>query len=403
MTARRAIPCALALAAAALLACSAGAASEEVSGVGTVLDLPYASTPGVADAAAASESLAWSLIGVMEGSNRVASPSSLAMNLAMVGEGATGASAASIDAALGLTGDERSRAFGALRQSLKPYESLPDKVDGKFPPARPVVHQAGRVLAVEETISQPFLDRLTTFYDASASQVARGDAKADLDAWVRRNTAGLIERSGVDVTPETRAVLQDAVLFAAAWRQEFLYEPTLPFHGPDGTKDASFVSGPVTAPRVAGDRWEAVRLAYDDALAADVILPAEGVAPQDLTALDLADATSALAAADPVATQVAMPSFDIQATTDLRAGLPQVDLSHLDGILPDGSIEQWVQQIRLQVTAKGTVGAAVTEAAVAGAAPPESPFVVDRPYVFRVLDTRTGWLLFLAVIADPSS
>ena len=97
-----------------------------------------------------------------------------------------------------------------------------------------------------------------------------------------------------------------------------------------------------------------------------------------------------------------MPSFDVSARIDLLEGLPGLDLDHLDGILPDGYLEQWVQQARLQVSAKGTVGAAVTEAGAAGGAAPTEPFVVDRPYVFRVLDTRTGWPLFLAAVSDPT-
>ena len=401
--ARRLIPCAMALAAAALFACSAGAPATEVTGAGAVLDLPFGSTPGVAQASAASEALAWEVIGGMDTPNRVTSPSSLAMSLAMVGEGAVGPSAESIDEALGLAGDERSSAFGALRQSLADYEDLPKKVDVRNPPEVPVVHQASRVLVIGEPLNQPFVDRLKVFYDAPAAKVEREAAAADLDAWVRTNTAGLIEKSGMLVTPETRAVVQDAVLFAAAWEQEFTYEPTLPFHAPDGDKDVSYVSGTPEARWADGDRWRAVRLSYDGVLAADVILPDEGVAPSWLTAEELADATRELGAAGPDAGTVVMPSFDVAARVDLLEGLPGLDLDHLDGVLPDGYLEQWVQQARLQVSAKGTVGAAVTEAGAAGGAAPTEPFVVDRPYVFRVLDTRTGWPLFLAVIADPSA
>ncbi len=400
---KRLIPCALALTTAAMLACSAGAASEEVSGAGAVLALPFGSTPGVAEAAAASEALAWQVIGGMDTANRVTSPSSMAMSLAMVGEGAVGASAESIDDAFGLAGDERSSAFGALRQSLAGYESLPKKVDARNPPETPVVHQASRVLVIGEPINQPFLDRLKKFYDAPAAQAERDGAEGDLNAWVRKNTAGLIDKSGMKVTPDTRAVVQDAVLFAAAWDSPFPSEPRLPFHTPDGDKDISYVAGTATARWADGDRWKAVRLPYDDVLAADVILPNEGVSPSALTAAELADATRELGASAPDAGTVVMPSFDVAAKIDLLEGLPELDLDHLDGILPQGYLEQWVQQVRLQVSAKGTVGVAVTEAGAAGGAAPTEPFVVDRPYVFRVLDTRTGWPLFLAVIADPSA
>ncbi len=380
-----------------------GGSAQEVGGAGAVLDLPFESTPGVSEAAAASEALAWRLIGNLDGPNRVTSPSSLAMNLAMLGEGAVGPSAESIDEALGLAGDERSKAFGALRQSLLGYESLPAEVDANNPPETPIVHQAGRVVAIDWPVEQPFLDRARTFYDASATQVPRESAQADLDEWVRRNTAGLIEKSGIEVTPETKAVLQDAVLFAASWRQEFTGRSTGPFLTPEGEEKVAYVSGSQNAQWADGERWRAVRLAYDDALAADVILPDVGVAPEQLTAEELAEAGRALGAAEPKDDEVTMPSFDLAAKTNLLRSLPEVDLSHLDGIFPEGEVEQWVQQVRLQVNAKGTVGAAVTEAAVRTSAGGPPPFVVDRPYVFRVVDTRTGWPLFLAVIADPTA
>ncbi len=56
----------------------------------------------------------------------------------------------------------------------------------------------------------------------------------------------------------------------------------------------------------------------------------------------------------------------------------------------------------MQVSAQGTVGAALTEPAAAGSAPVRAhEFTVDRPYVFRVVDTRTGWPLLLATVSDP--
>lgn len=164
------------------------------------------------------------------------------------------------------------------------------------------------------------------------------------------------------------------------------------------------MSGIVTARLAEGDGWTAVRLPYDDNLAADVVLPDEGTGPEELAAEDLEAATAALNDASEQQVMVVMPSFDLKSKTDLMEALPEIDLSDLSGIFPGGYGEQWVQQVILQVSAKGTVGAAVTELAVAESAPMlDGVFEVDRPYVFRVLDTRTGWPLFLASIADPAA
>ncbi|NHB84561.1 serpin family protein [Tessaracoccus sp. HDW20] len=295
------------------------------------------------------------------------------------------------------------RAFGALRQSLLGYEDLPGSVSVDEPPSTPVVHLAGQVVAIDRPVNGDFLDRLATYYDTGATQVARADAKAVLDAWVERNTAGLIERSAVEVRPDTLAVLQDALLFAAAWRDAF-EEASVEFAASSGAERVDAVADTVTARYAEGDGWVAVRLAYDDALAADVILPAAD--PESLSSGDLAAVRLALDAAAEERVAVTMPAFDLKGKTDLIAALPEIDLSDLGGIADGATGDQWVQQVRLQVGARGTVGAAVTEVAVgAGAPAPEEAreFIVDRPYVLRVLDTRTGWPLFLTLIGDPAA
>ena len=385
----------------ALTACgqpAVDARDTEVKGAVAVLDLPFETTPNVEEAARVSQEVAWQVIQASEDANRLTSPSSLSMSMAQAAEGARTVTLEGFDKALGLTGDDRARAFGALRQSLLEYDSLPDSVDVDDPPETPVVHQASQVLAVEREVEQPFLDRLAEFYDATANQAQRDDAKTVLDAWANKHTAGLIEESGIEIKPNTVAVLQDAVLFAAAWRTPFEGERPVPFDG--GEVDG--VSGIVTARYAEGDGWAAVRLPYDDNLAADVVVP-DG-APEDLTHEDLEAVTAALDAAADSQVMLTMPKFDLKSSTDLMEALPELDLSDLGGIVPGAYGDQWVQQVVLQVSAEGTVGAALTELAVAESAPMiDHEFDVDRPYVFRVLDTRTGWPLFLAVIADPGA
>lgn len=355
-------------------------------------------------AATRSLELGWDVIQAADGPNRVVSPSSLSMSLVQAAEGAEGASLASIDDTLGLTGDSRAASFAALREQLLPYDSLPASVDADDPPETPVVHQASRVLAIDSELKQPFLERIALFYDAQAESTTFDDAKANLDAWATKHTAGLIEQSAIEPKPDLVAVLQDALLFAAAWRDEFRYEQPISFTTPAGPKTVEGVSDILPVAHAEGERWTAVRLPYDDNLAADVILPTAGVAPEDLTVEELEAARAALDAAEPAPINVTMPTFDLTAKTDLLNALPQLDLSNLNGIFDGGFAGQWVQQTKLIVTAQGTVGAALTEMAVftSSGGSAEREFIVDRPYVFRVSDTRTGWPLFVAAISDPS-
>lgn len=384
-------------------AATAASQLQDTSSLAAPATEPSAATNPSAEAAAlAAQRLGWDVVVQGEDANRVVSPSSLSLSLAMLAEGARGDSLASIDETLGLAGEERAAAFSALRGSLSGYATAPGDIDLEEPPAQPAIHLANRLVTIDTEALPEFVSRLESVYDVPLVPTDRGSAQGVLDAWVNEHTAGLIEKSGIEVTPDTKVVIQDSLLFAAAWQTPFEFDD-LPLDFDDaGTVEA--VQGIVTARYAESERWTAVRLPYDARLAADVILPAEGMAPTELTADDLVAVDRALEAAPEEEIDVTMPELDLAAKSDLIKALPAVDLTDLSGIIPDGTIEQWVQQSVLQVSAKGTVGAAVTEAAVREAlAQSDRRVVVDRGYVFRVADTETDWPLFLASVTDPAA
>ncbi|MHA6510410.1 serpin family protein [Tessaracoccus sp. Y1736] len=388
-----------------LTAC-ATAEPGEIRGTAPPEEFPL-DTAGVAQAAGATEALAWTLLAGKTG-NRVLGPSSLMSAIAMLGEGAAGASAASLDSTIGLAGDERSAAVAALRQALAGYDTLPDSVDKKEPPEEIVVHQASQVVILDEAIvEEAFLDRLSRFYDSGVARVDRDEAKAVLDAWAKKHTAGLIEKSAIEVTPDLQLVLQDAVLFAARWRTPFTSEWPVPFTPTGGAPTEVPGMAEIVPARFAeGSRWSAVRLPYDDVLAMDVILPSPGVAPSELTVDELVAVAEGLEAAGEGQVSVVMPTSDQKQTWDLLQPVQEagIVLSDLSMILPGGALGQLVQQVTLTVSPKGTVGAVLTEGAVGTGMPSyDAELWVDRPYVMRVLDTRTRWPIFLAIVEDPAA
>lgn len=199
------------------------------------------------------------------------------------------------------------------------------------------------------------------------------------------------------------------MLFAARWRREFLYDSvSLPFTNGDGAKGVIDALGdPFFMPYAKAEHWEAVRLAYDDVLAMDVILPRPGTHPSELN-LETVDASStALGQVDDLLVTLTIPPSDIKTKWDLLQPLAdqEINLSQMEGIFDGATTSQMAQQVRLIVTAKGTVGAAVTEVTVATSSGPvvDVELVIDRPFIMRVLDTRTGWLLFPSIVNDPTN
>lgn len=72
----------------------------------------------------------------------VSSPSSLLVALAMLRAGASGETAAELDAVLGLPQDRPDEAMNALLASLAKFDGDPGAVDEDNPPRKPVMHAA---------------------------------------------------------------------------------------------------------------------------------------------------------------------------------------------------------------------------------------------------------------------
>jgi len=360
------------------------------------------------------------------GTNALASPLSLALALALVADGATDATTQGYDKLLGVSGQERDQTWSAVQTALNRNDRSLDGFDPGKPPETPLVHVANHVVVVDRkdlTVSQTYLDTVLRWFSAQIEKVPLGDLADNLSAWAQGHTAGLIKKTGVQVTSDTALVLQNALLFAAQWDTPFKAEDTREgtFTRADGsTTQTKFMHGTRIIPYAYGQGWAAVRLGYQggeldgQGLAMDVVLPNQGTSPADLPPATWAQASAALdqAAAGPDQNEVkiVLPKLDLTSgPVELLEMLKALglDTSSLDGIALGLSISQVVQQVRLLVDEEGTVAAALTEVGLtAGAAPDQSKpidFVVDHPYVLRLRDLATGTTLVQAAIMDPTA
>lgn len=363
--------------------------------------------------AGAARDLGWSVLRTDHTPNRTISPSSFTLSLGFLSQGAGDSTFENLDAPLGLTVPDRGEVLAELRATLKQYDSLPAGLDPKQPLAEPIVHQATQMVAVSGIQIDPgFTSRVEPLFGTTPQLVAQEDLKTSLDEWLSTHTAGMITETAIALSNALDLVIQDAVLFLAAWVEPFTTSTAwLDFRAPNGRQEIDdALSGVFNLSHVSTEHWEAVRLPYDDTLAMDVILPAEGIAPEELAPEELATAHRSLDTAPPVRVAVTMPAVDLRSEHDLLDQLMRTGTSlrrGLDGIFPGAEVGAMVQQVRLQVDAKGTVGAAATELAMLTSAPlsPERTveFTVERPYVMNVADTRTGWSLFLAIASDAEA
>ena len=467
---------ALAPTASALLAsCSSSATGTPLTSTVTreTVSLDSVRT-SLADAAGACDELGAQLLNHLltqsPGTNALASPLSLALALALVADGATDAATQGYDRLLGAGGRDRDRAWSAVQTALGRYDRSLDGFDPGKPPETPLVHVANHVVVVDRkdlTVSQTYLDTVLRWFSAQVEKVPVGDLAANLSAWAQEHTAGLIKKTGIEVTGDTALVLQNALLFAARWSTPFNAEGTAEdtFTRADGsTTRAQFMNDTRTIPYARGRDWAAVRLDYQDGqgggwprgqgLAMDVVLPRRRTSPTDLSPATWAQASAALDRAVGVGravglagraagvgrvevagldqatspgraevagpgqmkgpdyrrVRIALPVLDlVSGPTDLLGLLHDLGLDTfgLEGIAPGLYLSQVVQQTRLILDEEGTVAAALTEAAtMRGCAPVQddpTDFIVNRPYVLRLRDLATGTTLVQAAVMDPTT
>ena len=353
----------------------------------------------------------------------LASPLSLAFVLAILADGATDAAAQGYDALLGLSAEDRDRAWSAIQNSLNRYDSDLKGFDPDKAPDKPLVHLANHVLISDDKtfkVKQTYLDAVLRWFSTEIEQVGVSSMKENLDAWASRNTAGLIPESGIDVTQDTRLVVQNALLFAAQWESPFEAGSTSQRNftlAGGNTVKADLMHDTRSIPHTTGKGWAAVRLAYaggqdgrDSDLALDVVLPDAGTLPSAMDAGTWAEASTALDKVRPREVELALPKLDLTSEPkELLDFLKEQGLKPegLDKIAPELALTQVVQQIRLILDEEGTVAAALSEGqAAAMAAPAEQTkpitFTVDHPYVLRLRDLTSGTALLEAAIMDPT-
>ena len=183
------------LAVAAVSGCSVESKVEFLTGTATYV-AQNSDNPLARVAATASQQIGWRLL--VQGDrtkNPLLSPASLCAALALVGLGASGASATGLDELFGMNSEDRAVGISTLRAALADY--VPESIDARNPPEKPIINLASHLLICSDV--QPkssFLDAIRKHFDSSAKKVKNSDAQVSLDAWAKKNTAGLIEQSG---------------------------------------------------------------------------------------------------------------------------------------------------------------------------------------------------------------
>lgn len=354
--------------------------------------------------------------------NTVLSPLSVAYALAMARAGAAGDTATEIDEVLRFPARGLHDAFNILDREIvtqqgPPEAPAPDATrDAGDDPQPPVVAIANGLFAQEGfPVEMAFLEKLAASYGVGIERVDFGDAAASetIDAWVREQTAGRIDRLFDRLDPAKRLALANATYLKADWASPFARYPTEPdtFTRADGsTVEVAMMHDLGPRRWAAGAGWRAAELAYAGAeLAMWVVVPDD---PAEVTAMTAPAVLDGLAdGLRPGQVDVFLPQWDFATDLDLMGALRTLGLAAPFGPAADFSrlspqplsISAAIHRANITVDEYGTEAAAVTGLgfAVSEPAGPDAVVRADRPFAFAIVHLPTGSPVFVGHVADP--
>jgi serine protease inhibitor len=294
---------------------------------------------------------------------------------------------------------------GAARAAL---DRIPD-------PDLREIDEAGVVLELATAVWIDERRRLLADLGIDAESLDFGDPAAPdrVNAWVAERTHGMIQRIVDRFSPDEVFALADAAYFDGAWTEPFDPANTAsrPFTRPDGsTVDAPTMHAHGSFDYYEDDDLQAVRLPYGNAgaLCFTAVIAREGRTPPALTDWDVLRTESRPGS-------IAVPRFSAESSLELDDALKSLGLGpafdpgpDFDGLISGPgpkALGRVLHRARVDVDERGTRAAAVTVlTAVAVSFDPTPPFELrlDRPFLWAVEDRRTGTLLFLGTVTDPT-
>jgi len=257
-------------------------------------------------------------------------------------------------------------------------------------------------------------------------KISPDSVRAAINAWVEKQTNDKIKDllgPGV-LNSSTRLVLTNAIYFKGDWQDPFDAEATQKeeFH----LSAAQWVMAPMmhrtgSYSYYDGGTFQALELPYaGNEISMVVLLPkeTEGLAAleQSFTSGGAGEWVQKLEPVDKVI--LTLPRFTMTQQFELSSALSAMgmaqafssgaDFSGMTG-KPDFSISAAIHKAYIDVNEKGTEAAAATSIVMRATAarvpfpePPPIVFRADHPFLFMLLDTKSGSMLFLGRVADPT-
>lgn len=343
------------------------------------------------------------------------SPTSVAIALNFAMAGARGTTRQAMAAALKLPKQE---------DTAKAFSALMNELESKDDPG--VEFNIANALFVQHNfkLNDEFLKTAKDDFQSEVKNedFAKPEAIQQVNAWVSEKTRGHIPTIVEKLSPETVAVLLNAIYFHGKWTKPFEPKSTRygQFHLESGaTKKVPLMNRSGKFNYMEESDFQAVALPYgSERYSAYIFLPAQTVNLSDfqkkLTAENWDKWMENFRPYDDG--NLSLPKFHIDFGHTLNATLSHLgfadifsnhaDFSGIHTPPPGIKVSQVIHKTTLDVDEQGTVATAATGVVFM---PPavrmdvkRFSMIVDRPFIFAIRDEKTGMLLFIGSVYEPA-
>ncbi|MBS7649265.1 MAG: serpin family protein [Candidatus Bathyarchaeia archaeon] len=272
-------------------------------------------------------------------------------------------------------------------------------------------------------VKQDFQQRVEDYFksDVFTRDFGNPQTPNEINAWLSNETGGKIDKMVDQIDPELVMFLINAIYFKGEWLTSF--NETATGKGDFHLSNGSVVKVDMMSTRgnfsyYEGENFRAARFPYGrDKIAMYVFLPNRNIT------LDLFIDSLNLEAWQRYISgfrlieglEVKFPKFKLEyGVKRLNDVLEKLGMevafdpfhANFRGIAPTDLFIDFVDHMAvIEVNEKGTVAAAATTVGVSlTAVPTPTPtFVVDRPFFFVIRDDRSGTILFMGKVVDPTA
>jgi serpin B len=346
--------------------------------------------------------------------NILVSPASVYLALAMTINGADGATRDAMMAALSSAGLSEDLVNTASRDWITLLEQTGDKTELFI--SNSIWVRDGY------PVDASFLQRNADFFRAGAHTLDFGlpAAITTINDWVKTATRSKIDKIVDDIDPDVMMYLINAIYFKSDWKNPFEATSTREglFQSPDGEITVKYMNETASMDLIKQDDVRGIWLPYvDESFGFFAILPDEDTDVRDwLATLDSATLSALIDARQSASVTLSLPKFEVSYEDSLINELAKLgmgiafsgsaDFSRMNA---SGVSDLFISEVKhktfCRVDEKGTEAAAVTSVEMRLTSMPvaDETLTFDRPFLYGIMDTRTGVPLFLGVMEAPEA